>query len=78
MNVNDDDRVDRSLAALPAVSPNEARAARAHARSVRAWLIRARSEHRRRLIRARLEAAVVGGFSLLYAASIAIEILRWP
>jgi hypothetical protein len=77
MNWNDEGRLDRWLAELPAVSPNEARAARAHARCLRAWNIRAQSGHRRRLIR-RIEAAVVGGFSLLYAASVAIEILRWP
>ena len=77
MNVNDDGRLDRWLAALPSVRPNEARAARAHERCLRAWQTGVHSAHRRRLARRRIEAGVVGGFSLLYAVSVAIEILRW-
>jgi hypothetical protein len=77
MNVNDDGRLDRWLAALPSVRPNEARASRARERCLRAWQTAVHSGRRRRLARRRIEAAVIGGFSLLYAASVAIEILHW-
>ena len=72
-----DDGVLRMLSRLPAAAPDVARAERTRQRCHVAARRQERSAQRRREFRRVLEPVIVGGFSAIYLAVVAMDFLRW-
>ena len=72
-----DDPVLNLLGRLPDAVPDPSRTTRVRSRMYRALRRQQRARSRRQLVRRRLEAATVAGFSLAYVAVLVREVLRW-
>lgn len=72
-----DDGVLRMLSRLPAAAPDVARADRTRQRCHAATRRLERSAQRRREFMRVFEPVIVGGFSAIYLAAVAMDFLRW-
>ena len=78
MNMPDqDDAVLRMLARLPMATPDLSRGERTRRRCHVAAQRRERATERRRGVRRVLEPVIVGGFSVIYLAAVAADLLHW-
>lgn len=72
-----DDAVLRMLSRLPMATPDAARADRTRRRCHDAADRRICAARRRRDLVRLVEPVIVGGFSLIYLAAVALDLLRW-